>query len=200
MRYPQLRTCIDEIARASELLHVVFARGNKLLVCGNGGSAADADHIVGELAKSFVRKRPVDRDLALRLREADPEKGELLADSLQQGLTALSLTGQPSLSTAFGNDVNPYMVYAQQTLVYGAQDDMYWGISTSGNAANVVYGAITAKAKRMKVLGMTGMDGGELKRLSDVCICVPQSTTFLVQELHLPIYHAICMYLEQLFW
>jgi D-sedoheptulose 7-phosphate isomerase len=200
IRYKELDSCAGDIVLAGELLEKGIREGKKILLCGNGGSAADADHITGELVKSFCRQRPVEASLAEKLRALDQEKGGVLARSLQSGIPAINLTGNIALSTAFGNDVDPYQVFAQQTLVYGTEGDILWGISTSGNAKNVYYAALVAKAKGMRVLGMTGKDGGALKERCDVCVRVPKTKTYEVQELHLPVYHALCLYLEACFW
>jgi D-sedoheptulose 7-phosphate isomerase len=199
-RYKELDSCVGDIVQAGELLEKGIREGKKILLCGNGGSAADADHITGELVKSFCRQRPMEAALAEKLRALDQEKGGVLARSLQSGIPAINLTGHIALSTAFGNDVDPYQVFAQQTLVYGTEGDILWGISTSGNAKNIYYAALVAKAKGMRVLGMTGKDGGALKERCDVCVRVPKTKTYEVQELHLPVYHALCLYLEACFW
>jgi D-sedoheptulose 7-phosphate isomerase len=199
-RYPVLESRGDEIVRAGELLRKTVEQGGKILVCGNGGSAADADHITGELAKSFCRRRPIDPLLGEKLCALDSERGPRLAAALQGGIPAINLTGHTALTTAFGNDVDPLFAYAQQTLVYGDTGDVFWGITTSGNAKNVYHAALTARAKGIGVLGMTGSSGGLLKALCDVCIAVPAEETYMVQELHLPVYHALCLYLEASFW
>jgi D-sedoheptulose 7-phosphate isomerase len=199
-RYPDLESCITEIADAGAMLINAAKEGNKILLCGNGGSAADADHIAGELVKSFCKKRPLKKELAERLKELDPENGACLAEQLQGGIPAISLTFHSALSTAFANDVDPNLVFAQQCQVYGKPGDIFWGISTSGNAKNVYYAALTAKAAGLKVLGLTGKSGGKLKSLCDVCICVPRTETYEVQELHLPVYHALCLYVENALW
>ena len=199
-RYPELRPCASEIAAAAELLFKAARDGNKILICGNGGSAADADHICGELAKSFCKKRPIGNDLAAKLRELGGESGAFLAEKLQAGVAAISLSHHNALATAFANDVDPNLVYAQQCVVYGKPGDVFWGISTSGNAKNVYYAALTARAAGLKVLGMTGKSGGKLKEACDLCICVPRSETYEVQELHLPVYHALCLYVEDRLW
>ena len=181
------------------LLHVA-REGSKILLCGNGGSAADADHITGELVKSFCKKRPIPKHLAEKLPGLDAEAGALLAEKLQGGIPAISLTYHNALSTAFANDVDPNLVFAQQCSVYGKAGDVFWGISTSGNAKNVYFAALTAKAAGLKVLGLTGKSGGKLRPLCDVCICVPRTETYEVQELHLPVYHALCLYVEDKLW
>ena len=199
-RYPELQPCIADIFAAAEILLQAAGSGSKILICGNGGSSADADHICGELLKAFCKKRPVDKAFANRLRGLDAGAGALLAEKLQAGVPAISLTFHNALTTAFANDVDPDMVFAQQCQVYAKPGDVFWGISTSGNAKNVYYAALTAKAAGIKVLGMTGEGGGRLKTLCDVCIRVPKKETYEVQELHLPVYHALCLYIEDCLW
>jgi len=199
-RYPVLEACASEIASAGDMLIKAAMEGNKFLICGNGGSAADADHITGELLKSFCKKRPIEEELAARLRETGGEEGALLAEKLQAGIPAISLTQHNALSTAFANDVDPNLVFAQQCNVFGKRGDVFWGITTSGNANNVYYAALTARARGLKVLGLTGESGGKLKALCDVCIRVPERETYKVQELHLPVYHALCLYIEDKLW
>lgn len=199
-RYPQLKTVREPILEAYEILKECFQSGHKLLVAGNGGSAADSEHIVGELMKGFVKRRAVPEAMAKELEAADPEAGKELAAKLQGGLPAIALTGHPGLSTAFLNDVDGAMVYAQQVYGYGEEGDVLLGISTSGNAANVYYAVVTAKAKGMKVIGLTGKDGGKLGQHGDAAIIVPEQETFKIQELHLPVYHTLCLMLEEYFF
>jgi D-sedoheptulose 7-phosphate isomerase len=189
-----------EIVAAGELILEAAQVGNKILLCGNGGSAADADHITGELAKSFCKKRPIEKKLVAELLKLDAESGALLVEKLQAGIPAISLNFHNALSTAFANDVDPNLVLAQQCQVYGKPGDVFLGISTSGNAKNVYYAALTARAKGLKVIGLTGESGGKLKTVCDVCIRVPRTETYEVQELHLPIYHALCLYVEDSIW
>lgn len=186
--------------QAYEILRDCFLAGHKLLVAGNGGSAADSEHIVGELMKGFVKPRHVPKDMARRLEEIDSHAGRELAEKLQGGLPAIALTGHPGLSTAFLNDVDGLMVYAQQVYGYGQEGDVFLGISTSGNAANIHYALVAAKAKGMKVIGLTGKDGGLLGKNADVAIIVPEQETYKIQELHLPVYHALCLMLEECFF
>jgi D-sedoheptulose 7-phosphate isomerase len=195
-RYPALAPLGAEIRGACELLVTAFEAGRKLLVCGNGGSAADADHIVGELMKSFVLRRALAPELREKLVGQDTEMGARMAESLQQGLPAIALTQAHSLISAFANDADPALIYAQQVLGYGAAGDVFWGISTSGNAKNVVHAAVAARALGLKVIGMTGEGGGALAKFCDVRLAVPERETYKVQELHLPIYHAICLAVE----
>ena len=200
-RYPELEVCVPEINAAGELLVKTAEKNKKILLCGNGGSAADADHIAGELLKSFCKPRPLNKTMAAKLRKMDRitgnSSGTLLAEKLQEGIQAISLTHHTALSTAFSNDVDPDLVFAQQCQVFGNQGDVFWGITTSGNAKNVCYAAMTARAKGLSVLGLTGENGGKLKTLCDICICVPRKETYEVQELHLPVYHALCLFIEE---
>jgi D-sedoheptulose 7-phosphate isomerase len=195
-RHPELGPLGPKLSEAAVLLVETFETGHKVLTCGNGGSAADADHIVGELMKGFTKRRPVAETLRSSLIEADPELGARLAGSLQCGLPAIALTQHAALISAFANDVEADMVYAQQVLGYGNPGDLLWGISTSGNARNVNYAAITARALGLKVLGMTGRTGGSLASRCDICLEVPETETWKVQELHLPVYHALCLAAE----
>lgn len=198
--YPDLQRCSSDILRAAELLSKSFEAGGKLLVCGNGGSAADAEHIVGELMKGYRLARQIHDGPRNNLIAAFPQEGSYLADHLQGALPAISLVSQSALISAFANDVAPDMVYAQQVFGYGREGDALWAISTSGNAANVLNAARVAHGVGLRVIGLTGPDGGQLKALSDVCICAPGGNTPGVQERHLPIYHAICAALEDQFF
>ena len=199
-RYPVLAPVKADIRIAYETMKECYERGGKLLIAGNGGSAADSDHIVGELMKGFVKRRPVSAELAEALKQADPERGAELAKKLQGGLPAIALTNHAALSSAFANDVDGMLSYAQQVNGYGKAGDVFLGISTSGNAENVMYAAVTAKAKGMKVIGLTGKTGGKLAKIADVAIIVPEQETYKIQELHLPIYHALCLMLEDRFY
>lgn len=199
-RYPVLEPVQNDIWNAYEQLKTCFENGGKLLVAGNGGSCADAEHIVGELMKGFVKKRPVSASFAELLKQADSQKGEELAEKLQGGLPAIALNGHPGLSTAYLNDVDGNLIYAQQTYGYGKPGDVLLAISTSGNSKNVEYAVLTAKALGMKVLGLTGKDGGKLGKMADISIIVPETETHKIQELHLPVYHALCLMLEETFF
>lgn len=199
-RYPVLEPVKSEINQAYRILENCYAQGGKLLVAGNGGSCADSEHIVGELMKGFCKKRPVSEAFAEELKTIDQERGEVLAGKLQGALPAIALTGHPGLSTAFLNDVDGGLIYAQQVYGYGNPGDVLLGISTSGNAENVLYAAVAAKAKGMKVIGLTGKDGGKLKEAADAAIVVPSEETYQIQELHLPIYHTLCLMLEERFF
>lgn len=199
-RYPELECIREDIEKTYKILEECYANGGKLLIAGNGGSAADSEHIVGELMKGFVKRRPMDEKMREALMAVDAKRGAALAEKLQGGLPAIALSGHTSLSSAFANDVDPMMVYAQQISGYGRPGDVFLGISTSGNSENVMYAAVTAKAKGMKVLGLTGRDGGKLAKIADTAMIVPADETYKIQELHLPVYHALCLMLEERFY
>lgn len=199
-RYPVLDAVKDDVRKAYELLEACYEQGGKLLIAGNGGSCADAEHIVGELMKGFVKRREVSDSFAECLRNADEVRGAELAKKLQGGLPAIALTGHAGLSTAYLNDVDGDLIFAQQTYGYGRPGDVLIGISTSGNAKNVMYAMTVAKALGMKTIGLTGKDGGALNREADVSVVVPETETFKIQELHLPVYHALCLMLEERFF
>lgn len=198
--YPKLIVCKEEIYHAYEILEMAFSNGRKLLVCGNGGSASDSEHIVGELMKEFKLKRKVYGDQATALKAVDSELGQVLADNLQGALPAICLTGHSSLTTAFMNDANADLVFAQQVNGYGKPGDVFLGISTSGNSKNVLYAAVNAKAKGLKVIGLTGARESKLMKYADVCIRVPETETYKIQEYHLPVYHCLCLMLEENFF
>lgn len=199
-RYPELMVVKNEINKAYQILENCYAQGGKLLVAGNGGSAADSEHIVGELMKGFKLPRKQEADFAERLVAEDPELGSVLAENLQGALPAIALDGHPALSTAYMNDCEPLLCFAQQVNGYGDTGDVFMGISTSGNSKNVLYAATTAHAKGMKVIGLTGEKSSKLEQTSDVCIKVPQTETYMIQELHLPVYHCLCLMLEERFF
>lgn len=199
-RYPKLIESKDDIIKSYEILEEAYSQECKLLVCGNGGSASDSEHIVGELMKEFKLKRKVHVDQAEAMKSIDVEMGTILAETLQGTLPAICLTGHSSLTTAFMNDANADLVFAQQVNGYGRANDVFLGISTSGNSKNVCYAAITAKAKGLKVIGLTGAKESKMTKLSDCCIRVPETETYKIQELHLPIYHCLCLMLEAHFF
>lgn len=199
-RYPKLLVCRESIQEAYDILKKAYTNGRKLLVCGNGGSASDSEHIVGELMKEFKLKREVYKDQAEAMKQIDPELGSILAEHLQGALPAITLTGHSSLTTAFMNDSLPELIFAQQVNGYGKPNDVFLGISTSGNSRNVLFAAVAAKSRGMKVLGLTGYHPCRLAQLADVCIQVPETETYRIQELHLPVYHCLCMMLEEHFF
>ena len=199
-RYPKLIVCLEDLRRAYTLLESAYSLGRKLLVCGNGGSASDSEHIVGELMKEFKLKRRIYADQVSAMKEIDPEMGQILAENLQGALPAICLTGHSALTTAFMNDANADLIFAQQVNGYGKPGDVFIGISTSGNSKNVLYAAITAKARGLKVIGLTGAKENRLMKFADVCIRVPETETYKIQELHLPVYHCLCLMLEDKFF
>lgn len=192
-RYPVLTNLNQAISSSFDLLYTCFKNQKKLLLCGNGGSASDSDHIAGELLKGFK---------SLRRLLPDEHKlfGDTMAGNLQGSLPAISLPSLTAANTAFANDCNPDYIYAQLTYGLGNEGDVLWAISTSGNSANVVLAAQVAKSKKMAVISLTGRGGGQLKSLSDVCINVPEDETYKIQELHLPVYHCLCLMLESDFF
>lgn len=196
-RYTRLGYLENAIWAASEMIIKTFNNGGKVLVCGNGGSCSDADHIVGELMKSFEGKRPLNISLQQKLEEISPDRGKILAEKLQHGLPAISLTVHQSLITAIANDIHGDVIYAQQVIGWGNPGDILIGLSTSGNSKNIVDAMITAKAKGLFTIGLTGETGGKMKDWCDILINVPETRTAYVQELHLPVYHAICMMIEK---
>lgn len=199
-RYPVLKACAPQIEAAFDLMVACFAAGGKLLICGNGGSAADSDHIVGELMKGFLSRRPLPADVRARLAAADPEVGPMLAETLQGALPAINLTAGSSLLSAFGNDVTPEHGFAQAVYGHGRPGDVLLGISTSGNAANVRAALCVARAQGLKTIGLTGRTGGKMAGRCDVLIAVPVDGTSEIQELHLPVYHCLCAMLEARFF
>lgn len=199
-RYPALDYCKEDIIKAYLCLEETYSKGNKLLVCGNGGSASDSEHIVGELMKEFKLKRKIYFKQAEAMKAIDPEMGSTLAQHLQGALPAITLTAHSSLTTAFMNDSEPVLVFAQQVNGYGKEGDTFLGISTSGNSMNVLYAAVTAKARGLKVIGLTGAKENKLMKYADVCIRVPETETYKIQELHLPVYHCLCLMLEDHFF
>ncbi len=200
VRYPALEACRRDIMAAFGLMEACHAAGGQLLVCGNGGSAADAEHMVGELMKGFLLKRRIPDADRERLVRMFPLEGELLGDRLQQGIPAISLVSQTALATAYANDVAGDMTFAQQVYGYGRKGDVLVGISTSGDAANVVNAVKVAKSMGLATLCMTGATGGRLAAVADVLIRVPASDAYRVQEYHLPVYHALCAMLESRFF
>lgn len=201
-RNPVLEPCKEDIFKAYELMAESYSHGNKLLIAGNGGSASDADHIVGELMKGFVLRRKLNKDFAKKICDVDETKGKELVERLQSPLTAIALHNHNSLNTAFINDINNggQYCFAQQMLGYGKKDDVFLAISTSGNSANVVNACIVAKALGLKIIGLLGKTGGEIKKYCDASIVVPLSETYLIQEQHIAIYHCLCLMLEKTFF
>ncbi len=199
-RYPQLLPLKNEIQKAGECLINCYVQGKKVLVCGNGGSCSDSDHIVGELMKGFEHIRPIGESLKIQLTEIDQERGKYLASKLQAGMPAISLTAHSGLITAISNDTDANLIFAQQVVGYGTPGDILIAISSSGNSQNVIDAMITAKAKGLTVIGLTGEDGGKMKGFCNILINVPGKRTAFIQELHLPVYHTLCAIVENHFF
>ena len=200
LRYPQLIVAKDCIVEAYQILEESYTNDGKLLVAGNGGSAADAEHIVGELMKGFVNPRKLEAEYSDALITVNKELGRALSENLQGALPAIALDGHLALTTAYLNDCEPLLCFAQQVNGYGRKSDVFLGISTSGNSRNILYAATVAKAKGMKVIGLTGEKDSKLSEISDTCIQVPETETYKIQELHLPVYHCLCLMLEDTFF
>ncbi len=199
-RYPQLAECKESIEQAYLMLEECYVNDHKLLIAGNGGSAADSEHIAGELMKRFKILRPVPADFAQKLKEIDLVRGKNLSKNLERGLMAIPLVAHEALSTAYINDVDGLGVFAQQLYGFGRPGDVFLGISTSGNSKNVMSATVVARALGIKVIGLTGAKGGELAQVADVAIKVPETETYIIQELHLPVYHCLCLMLEDRFF
>lgn len=199
-KYPELEACLQDLTQMFDTVVAGYRRGGKLLVCGNGGSSADGDHIVGELMKGFMSKRPLSAEDSDSFAAMFPEDGPYLAAHLQGALPAISLSGATALTSAYANDVAPDMIYAQQVFGYGQPEDVLLGISTSGNSVNVIRALQTAKVRGLATIGLTGRSGGRMAGLCDVTVRVPWELTPDIQERHLPIYHALCMWVEHIFF
>ena len=199
-RYPVLESCKNEIIETYLLLEECYSNGGKLLIAGNGGSAADAEHIVGELMKAFKLPRLLSDDFKDRLINENVELGTILANNLQRALPAIALDGHFALSTAYMNDCEPLLCFAQQVNGFVNKNDIFLGISTSGNSKNILFASICAKAKGMKVIGLTGEKDSKLSEIADICIKAPSKETYMIQEYHLPIYHCLCLMLEDKFF
>ena len=196
-RYPKLESEKEHIVESLNIMLDCYKKKGKLLVAGNGGSAADAEHIVGELMKGFVEPRKLSKEYVEKLEAVDSEMGRELGEKLQGALPAISLVGHVALSTAYLNDVDPLLGFAQQLNGYGQENDVFLAISTSGNSKNILYACVVAKAKGMKIVALTGGTGGKLKDIVDVAIVAPEKETYKIQEYHLPIYHWLCLGLEE---
>lgn len=199
-RYPKLDVCRGDIERAYLILEECFETDHKLLIAGNGGSAADAEHIAGELMKRFKFSRPVTAEFADKLKAVDSARGEELAKNLERGLMSIPLVAHEAFSTAYINDVDGLGVFAQQLYGFGRMGDVFLGISTSGNSKNILSTTVVARALGIKIIALTGKSGGELAKIADVSIKVPEEETYMIQELHLPVYHCLCLMLEDKFF
>lgn len=200
MRYPRLEIIKQSIIESYLVMEACYENKKKLLIAGNGGSAADSEHIAGELMKKFKIDRPVSKEFAEKLIEVDLKRGTSLARNLECSLTAIPLVAHEALTTAYINDADGLGVFAQQLFGYGQAGDVFLGISTSGNSRNILNATVVARASGIKVIGLTGNNGGELAKVADVSVCVPEKETYMIQELHLPIYHCWCLMLEDKFF
>ena len=199
-KYPDLSTCLPAIQNGFDLLQASFQQGNKLLLCGNGGSAADCEHIVGELMKGFLRQRPIPPAVRNQLRQTTPANADYLSTHLQGAFPSISLASHAALLTAYANDVAADMVFAQQVYGYGRPGDTLLAISTSGNSTNVLHALQVGRALGLHTIGLTGRDGGLMRPWCDIAICVPWTQTADIQERHLAVYHALCSMLEEAFF
>jgi D-sedoheptulose 7-phosphate isomerase len=199
-RYPSLESVKKDISASFEIIANSYANGGKLLIAGNGGSASDAEHIAGELMKTFAKKRNLPDSFVDEISTVDSEIAQYIILRLQPGLPAIALSGHASLNTACINDIDGNITFAQQVYGYGKEGDVLLVISTSGNSKNVLYAAGVAKAKKLKIIALSGGSGGALKNFADVSIIVPETETFKIQELHLPVYHCLCQMLENYFF
>ena len=199
-RYPKLEVCKQDIIGAYYALKECYENNNKLLIAGNGGSAADSEHIAGELMKRFVVNRSITEEFSNKLKEIDSARGEKLSVNLERGLMAIPLVAHEALTTAYINDVDGLGVFAQQLYGYGRLGDVFLGISTSGNSENIMLATVVARALGIKIIGLTGRNGGQLAEIADVAIKVPEDETYMIQELHLPVYHCLCLMLEECFF
>lgn len=195
-RFPKLDNCDREIRNAVKMITECYKNSGKILICGNGGSASDSLHIVGELMKSFMLPRKLKSEYVEKIKEIFPENLEYFIENLQGTLPAISLVSETALTTAYSNDNSADLCFAQQVLGHGNNNDILIAISTSGNSKNVIYASQIAKVKNMKVISLTGKNGGNLKNLSDININVEEQETFIIQEYHLPIYHTLCFAVE----
>ncbi len=199
-RYPMLEACKNEIEKTKNAWISCFENGGKLFVCGNGGSSADSEHIVGELMKGFLKKRPLFDKQKEEMKKNNPNISDEALNKLQNGLPTIALNSFSALNSAFSNDVDSELVYAQPLMVLGKKGDILLCISTSGNSKNIVEAAEVGKALGLKIIALTGKSGGKLKEIADICVCVPETETFKVQELHLPVYHYLCAKTESYFF
>lgn len=199
-RYPALQVLKESLQKAIGVVCQAYSNGNKLIICGNGGSAADSLHIVGELMKGFALNRKISQDIQNRIEEMYPDTADYYINNLQSALPAISLVSETSLLTAYSNDKASDLAFAQQILGHGKDGDVLLAISTSGNSANVLHACKVAKILGLQIISLTGEDGGKLASLSNILLNVPSEVTYQIQELHLPIYHTICLAIEQEFF
>jgi D-sedoheptulose 7-phosphate isomerase len=199
-RFPVLNIIREPVTQAAEIIITAYSHGGKVLICGNGGSSADADHVAGEFMKSFELCRPLEKSFMARLCQVSATRGKYLSERLEHSLPAISLSAHTSAITAISNDIGPSMIFAQQIIGYGNERDVLIGISTSGNSSNIIDACITAKALNLNIIGITGNTGGKMKQYCDVLVNVPGAGTAMIQELHLPVLHTICRIVENHFY
>jgi len=199
-RYPSLESVKNDISAAFDVIADSYTNGGKLMIAGNGGSASDAEHIAGELMKTFEKKRSLPDSFIMDIKKVNIEIAEYLIPRMQPGLPTIALSGHASLNTACINDIDGNITFAQQVYGYGKETDVLLAISTSGNSKNILYAAAVAKAKKIKIIALSGGSGGALRNIADVSIIVPETETFKIQELHLPVYHCLCQMLENHFF
>ena len=199
-RYPQLSVCEESLKISADAIIDTYENGGKLILCGNGGSCADCDHIVGELMKGFLKKRPICESKKAEMKNNCALLDDESLNKLQGGLPAIALPSIAGLNSAFCNDVDPELIYAQSLMSLGNKGDILIALSTSGNSKNVFAAAKVAKGLGLKVIALTGKTGGKLKGVADICICVPETETYKIQELHLPVYHYLCAETEKKFF
>lgn len=199
-RYPKLESVRQDIIDTYLIMENCYLNEGKLLIAGNGGSAADSEHMAGELMKRFKQPRPVTTEFAEMLKAIDPIRGAELSKNLERTLCAIPLVTHEAMTTAYINDVDGLGVFAQQLFGFGKEGDVFIGISTSGNSKNVMSATVVARAMGIKVIGLTGANGGELAQVADAVVKAPETETFMIQELHLPIYHCWCLMLEDRFF
>ena len=199
-KYPGLSGLNEVISEAVRAIINCYTREGKLLICGNGGSSADAEHMVAELMKSFEIQRPLEKSFRERLIKLYGKRGGYLAEKLEHGLSAISLSAHSALTTAISNDTDADLIFAQQVISYGNEKDILIAISTSGNSQNVVDACITAKAMNMKIIGISGKNGGKMKNYCDILIKVPETGTAYIQEMQRPVLHTICRIIENHFY
>ncbi|OHD61460.1 MAG: hypothetical protein A2096_10270 [Spirochaetes bacterium GWF1_41_5] len=197
---PGLDAVSGKIMQAAAILISAYRQGKKLLLCGNGGSLSDCEHIAGELLKGFLKKRPLSDQIKKQLEKLLPDDAELMLKNLQMPLRALTLNSHPSFTSAFANDISADFVFAQAALAHGDPGDVLLAISTSGNAKNVIYAAKTAKLLNLKVIGLSGETGGQLAAWADLMLCMPHTDTYRIQEMHVMVYHILCRLIEEAFF
>jgi D-sedoheptulose 7-phosphate isomerase len=197
--YPKLKSIEKDLRELYNLICITYARGNKILLCGNGGSYSDCEHFAGELMKSFIKKRPIRKQIYDKLCNYE-DNDYILLKKLEEPLLAIPLNVNGALESAFMNDVGENLLFAQQLYALGNENDILICFSTSGNSKNIILATKLARVLGIRVVGISGASGGELKKLSDICVCVPEKETYRIQEYHLPIYHTMALMIEDHFF